>query len=61
MVAVFCELAAQGEALQVRAAIFVLAAPQIAHMKLLGMALVAILALQGKFLTYSVDELPVNM
>jgi hypothetical protein len=61
MVAVFCELAAQGEALQVHAAIFVLAAPQIAHMKLLGMALVAILALQGKFLTYSVDELPVNM
>jgi hypothetical protein len=61
MVAVFCELAAQGETLQVRAPIFVLAAPQVAHMKLLGMALVAILALQGNFLTYSVDELPVNM
>ena len=55
MVAVFCELAAQGETLQVRAPIFVLAAAQVAHMKLLGMALVAILALQRNFLTYSVD------
>jgi hypothetical protein len=55
MVVVFCELVAQGEALQVCAAICVLAAPHIARIKLLGIALVAILALQGKFSTYFVD------
>jgi hypothetical protein len=55
MAAVFCELVAQGEALQVCAAICVLAAPHIDRIKLLGIALVAILTLQGKFSIYFVD------